>query len=69
MADSHAKTDLKKGDRVRASEFARSLGVIEEIREELIGSSGDTQDKALLIKVLWDNGVSSYLSPEKLEVI
>ena len=62
-----AATDLKVDDRVRRCGGEGCLGVIKEIREEIVGTSGDTTDKALLVKVLWDNGTLSYFSPEALE--
>jgi len=59
----------KVDDRVRSINLPRCLGVVKEVHEEIIGTSGDTKDKALLIKVLWDNGTLSYFSPEALEVV
>ena len=47
----------------------RCLGVVKDMHEEIIGTSGDTKDKAMLVKVLWDNGTFSYFSPEALEVV
>ena len=62
-----ATTELKVNDRVKRAGMERSSGVIKEIREEIVGTSGDTKDKAILVKVQWDNGTLSYFSPEALE--
>ena len=59
----------KVNDRVKNLLTPRCLGVVKEVHEEVIGSSGDTRDKAVLVKVLWDNGTLSYFSPEALEVV
>ena len=60
-------TDLKVNDRVERSGTSRCLGVVKEVREEIVGTSGDTKDKAVLVKVQWDNGTASYFSPEALK--
>lgn len=62
-------TNLKKNDRVKRRERPGCLGVIKDIREEVIGSGGDAQEKALLVEVQWDNGVVSYFAPEALEAV
>ena len=64
-----ATTELKVNDRVKRTGIDRCCGVIKEIREEIVGTSGDTKDKAILIKVQWDNGTMSYFSPEALESV
>ena len=63
------KLTIKIDDRVRNKIIPRCLGVVKDIHEEVIATSGDTRDKARLVKVLWDNGTLSYFSPEALEVV
>ena len=60
---------LEVNSRVRDIKGSRCLGVIKEIREEIVGTSGDTTDKAVLIKILWDNGTFSYISEDAIEVV
>ena len=62
-----ATTDLKVNDRVKRLGFQGCYGAVKEIREEIVGTSGDTTDKAVMVKVQWDNGSLSYFSPEALE--
>ncbi|NLF24711.1 MAG: hypothetical protein GX589_03520 [Deltaproteobacteria bacterium] len=64
-----ATTNLKVNDRVKRVGVERSYGLIKEVREEIIGTSGDTKDKGILVKVQWDNGTISYFSPESLQLI
>jgi hypothetical protein len=62
-----ASKEFKVNDRVKRVSGSGCLGVVKEIREEIVGTSGDTKDKAVLVKVQWDNGTLSYFSPEALE--
>ncbi|MCB0336830.1 MAG: hypothetical protein KDD62_11015 [Bdellovibrionales bacterium] len=60
------RTDLKEGDRVIQKEKPGCQGIIKMLREETVGSSGAVDNKAIMIKVLWDNGTYSYFSPDAL---
>lgn len=57
----------KVNDRVKRKNNLGCLGVVKEVREEIVGSAGDTREKALIVKVLWDNGTVSYFDPESIE--
>lgn len=59
---------FKEGDRVKQAKRNSCLGVVKEIREETTGSSGEVDNKALMVKVLWDNGTFSYFAPDALEI-
>ncbi len=56
-------------DRVKSKDAERCLGVVKEVHEEVIGTTGDIKDKALMVKVQWDNGTFSYFAPEALEIL
>lgn len=63
------ETELKVEDRVKRKNAPGCYGTIREICEEVTASTGDTKDKALLVKVHWDNGTTSVFAPESLEQI
>ena len=44
-------------------------GTVKLVREETLGSSGDTREKSLIVQVQWDNGTLSYFDPESIENI
>lgn len=58
--------DLKKDVRVKRNQAERSQGTIIEIRTE---SGNDNELENKLVKVRWDNGTVSYLSPKALDVL
>jgi len=62
------KKDLKVNSRVKKKNVLGCLGVVKEMREEIVSSSGDTREKALIVKVSWDNGTESFFDPESLEL-
>lgn len=53
--------------RVRKKNNPGCLGTVKLVREETLGSSGDTRDKSLIVQVQWDNGTLSYFDPESIE--
>lgn len=59
--------EFKESDRVKRKDGAGCEGMVKEIREELTSSVEDSDEKAVMIQVLWDNGTLSYMSPEALE--
>lgn len=42
-------------------------GTVRELRREVTATGGDTSSKALMVVVQWDNGTTSYLTPDALE--
>lgn len=67
-----AATSQKKfniDDRVRSLSGDRCLGVVKEVREELVSPTDEVRDRVKMIKVLWDNGTFSYFGPEALELV
>lgn len=61
--------ELQISDRVKKADRRGCVGTITDIREELVPTRGDTSDKALLCKVLWDDGIESYYEINKLQKI
>ena len=61
------ETELKPGDRVKRKNNLGCYGVLKDVREEVIGSSGEAREKGLLAEVKWDNGTVSYFDPQSLE--
>lgn len=59
---------LKADDKVKRIDRPGCLGIVQSVREEVIGSTGDG-DKSLLVEVKWDNGTVSFFDPESLEVV
>ncbi len=57
---------LKKGDRVKRKNRIGTQGTIQEVREEIIGTTSNKQ-AGYMIKVAWDNGTISYFDPEGIE--
>lgn len=58
---------FKEGDRVKRKVYSGAYGIVKDVREETVGSTGDTREKAIIVKVLWDNGTLSYFDPSALE--
>lgn len=65
--DRKDQINMKISDRVRRKDKEGCCGVIKDIRDEITGTASEPPEKSLMIKVLWDNGTASYLSPEALE--
>ena len=59
---------FKVEDRVREVEGVRCLGTVKDVREE-VTTTASNEAGDLMIKVLWDNGTFSYMSPEAIEVV
>ena len=57
---------LKEKNRVKRKSAKGCAGTILNIREE-VGASISQAERPKLIKVHWDNGTVSYLTPEALE--
>ena len=55
--------------RVRKKNNPGCQGAVKLVREETLGSSGDTREKSLIVQVQWDNGTLSYFDPESIENI
>lgn len=64
---SEEKKRFQEKDRVRRKSNGGGVGTVQELREEVTGTSGEASEKGLMVKVLWDNGTLSYFSPEALE--
>lgn len=60
---------VKINDRVKRTQTGGCLGTVKDVRTEVTASSQEAKDKGLMISVRWDNGTTSYLSPEGLEVV
>jgi len=60
--------EVKLSQRVRRKDGAGCYGVVREIRDEITATTGDGTGKALIVRVLWDNGTDSFLSPIGLEL-
>ena len=60
---------VKVNDRVRRSAQQGCLGVIKEIRNEVMTSKVEEEElqKSAMLNILWDNGTLSYLSPDAVE--
>ncbi len=70
--DSESTTEvlpLEPKARVKRKEGESCLGTVREIRTEVTASTGETDDRGLMVVVDWDNGTSSYFTPNSLEVV
>jgi hypothetical protein len=67
MAEKKKENTFKIDDRVKRIGRPGCLGTVKVLREEVIGSSGESSKCEFLIKVQWDNGTLSYFAPESLE--
>ena len=66
---SNDKNKIKVSDRVKRINLPGSCGTVKELREEVTGTTGTANGKAMMVAVLWDNGTFSYFSPESLEIV
>lgn len=66
MEENQQSLKFEVNDRVKRGNGSGCVGVVREIREEVVGTVGDSKEKGLLVKVLWDNGVTSYFDPSAL---
>ena len=57
---------IKEKNRVKRKNSKGCLGTVLIIRDE-VGASISQAEKPKLVKVHWDNGTLSYLTPESLE--
>lgn len=66
-----SKIDLKVGDRVKRAEAPGPVGTIKQIREESIRGSlkAETEEPAVTVTVIWDNGTESHFVPEGLQTV
>ncbi|MCB0310280.1 MAG: hypothetical protein KDD42_03535 [Bdellovibrionales bacterium] len=72
MAESEGSSRLKALSvdcRVRRKDRPGCGGVVKDIRAETTSKASEISDEALMVLVLWDNGISSYFTPESLEVL
>jgi len=60
---------IKVNNRVKRANAAGCLGVVQELRKEVMSAAKKNKETPLLVKVQWDNGTTSYFSPESLEVV
>ncbi len=63
------KRTLKVSDRVKRAGGQGCVGVVKELRDEVMASKVESPENGLLVNVLWDNGTLSYLSPDALELV
>ncbi len=61
--------EIAVNDRVKRTNAYGCVGVVTDIREELVPARSDKSNKALLCKVRWDDGVHSYYDLNNLEKI
>lgn len=61
-------TKLKPNTRVKRKSVPGCLGTVQDIREE-VTPTRDIKHKALIVRVLWDNGTLSQFDPDGLEVV
>lgn len=62
-------SQLQINDRVIRLNGKNLQGTVAELRQELKKPTQKEESLDLMVKVLWDNGVESYLSPEALKKI
>jgi len=67
MSKDNGKDKFSVNDRVRRVNGEGSQGAVQEVRQEVIASSGDTREKGIMVTVAWDNGTISSFTPEALE--
>ncbi|MGI6680531.1 MAG: hypothetical protein ACOX3T_03465 [Bdellovibrionota bacterium] len=60
--------NFKEGDKVQRLEGKQLCGTVKEVRAELRKpNQKESTEPEYMIKVLWDNGVESFFSPESLK--
>lgn len=61
---------FKINDRVRRRNSRCCAGVVQEVRKELAATSvANNETASWMVRVLWDNGTSSYFDPSSLEQV
>ena len=60
---------LQKNDRVKWCDKSQSHGTVTDVREEVTGTSGEAEKKALMIYVRWDDGTQSCVAPGAVQRI
>lgn len=68
---------FKVNDRVKRKELKDAKtahvqgchGKVKELRTDVTVTNPDAREKGLMLKVLWDNGTFSYVSPEAVEIV
>lgn len=60
-------SEFKANQRVRRKDIPGCNGVVKESREEITATTGEGK-RAIVVRVLWDNGTESYFSPKGLEL-
>ena len=64
-----SKVEFQVGDRVKRAEFTGPIGTVKQIREESIRRTikkDETEEPAVTVTVIWDNGTESHFVPEGL---
>lgn len=60
---------LEVGARVMRKQRQGCRGTVKEVRAEVTATTGETEDRGLMVVVDWDNGTQSYFTPNNLTVV
>lgn len=64
------RVPFKINDRVKRKDSRSCAGIVQEVRKELAATSAVNNEMASwMVRVLWDNGTSSYFDPGSLELL
>jgi hypothetical protein len=68
MTDGDQFNKFKIDDRVRRQGGAKGCnGSVKHVGTDVTSTTAEAKEKGVLVKVLWDNGTASVMSPDALE--
>ena len=67
MGESEVSCKFKAADRVKRSGGRGCFGTVKDVTTDVTASSAEARERGLVVKVQWDNGTLSALSPDALE--